>query len=189
VIDHLTELAQTNELPPNEDAVRRLVWQIFARHDLPDALYSEDYFAEAFHHACHVWRDLCDDPLAAQSVNQRLIVQRPAGPVSVRIDRVEQTAGGQRYVQLKSGQIRKDDHLNMRVILYALAAQEHAPNAELAIRYTATDETRAINHRKDTLKNHTIKIDGLLAGIAAGQWEPNYGDHCDACPFNLICPV
>lgn len=192
VIDHLTDLTeqgQTGELPRDEDDLRRLVWQVFARHELPDALYSDDYFTEAFRHVCHIWRELRNDPLVAQSVNQRVIVQRPAGPVSVRIDRVEQTANGLRYVQLKSGRVRKDDHLDMRVMLYALAAQEHAPNAELAIRYTATGETRTVTHRKDTVKNHTTKIDALLGAIAAGRWEPNYGEQCASCPFNLICPI
>lgn len=189
VIDQLTELAETGELPRDEDALRRLVWQVFARHELPDALYSDDYFTEAFRHVCHIWRELRDNPLVAQSVNQRVIVQRPAGPVSVRIDRVEQTTNGARYVQLKSGRARKDDHLDTRVMLYALAAQEHAPNAELAIRYTATGETRTVTHRKDTVQNHTTKIDALLGAIAAGRWEPNYGEQCATCPFNLICPV
>ena len=74
-------------------------------------------------------------------------------------------------------------------MLYTLAAQTHHPNAALAIHYTATGETRAVNHRKDTLKNHTEKIDAALVGIAAGDWAPSYGDNCDTCPFNLICPI
>jgi DNA helicase-2/ATP-dependent DNA helicase PcrA len=189
VIDELTELAQEGTLPSDEDVLERLVWQWFRRHELDDVLYKDDYFSETFRHVERIWRDLRDDPTVAQAANQRFVVQRPSGQVTVRVDRVEETAEGVRYVQLKSGRPGKDDHLSTRIMLYTLAAQTHHPNATLAIHYTATNATRSVEQRKSTLENHTAKIDATLAGIAAQSWEPNYGEQCDTCPFNLICPV
>jgi DNA helicase-2/ATP-dependent DNA helicase PcrA len=189
VIDELTEMAQIGALPPDEDALERLVWHWFRRHQLDDVLYKDDYFAEAFRHVERIWRDIRDDPAVAQAANRHFVVQRPAGQVMVRVDRVDETAEGVRYIQLKSSRPGKDDHLSTRIMLYTLAAQTHHPNATLAIQYTSTDETHLVEHRKHTLENHTAKIDATLAGIAAESWEPKYGEHCTTCPFNLICPV
>ncbi len=189
VIDHLTELAQAGTLPEDEATVQQMLRQVFARHDLTDALYVGDFFSEAWEQVRRVWEDFRTNANLAATTNQHLIVERPVGRVSVRVDRVEQTATGAKFVQFRSGKQGNDDHLSTRIMLYTLAAQAHAPGATLAIQYTATGETRVIEHRKTVLENHTARIDAVLEGIAVGRWEPTYEDHCKTCPFNLICPV
>lgn len=186
--DQLSEWVQEG-VRPTDDEVEHLVRQLCRRNHLDDVLYKDDYIAEAVRYVQNVWHDLRDTPAAVQTINQRIIVQHPTGPVMVRVNRVEQTAEGTRYIQFKSGRAGKDDHLSTRIMLYAFAAHTHHPDASLAIHYTATNETRTIEHRKGTIDNHMAKIDALLAGIAAESWEPNYGEQCDTCPFNLICPV
>ncbi len=186
----LTALAQSGELPADEPALRTLVWQIFARHELDGVLYQEDYFAEAFRHVQQVWQDLRTGTTMADAVNHEVVVRRPAGAVAVRVDRVDQTPNGLRYVQLKSGRRGKDDHLSTRIMLYALAAAGGEQQCgEIAIHYTATGETHGARPKTDVLERHTARIDGLLAGIANGRWDPNTGPQCETCPFNLICPV
>lgn len=189
-IDELAELAQAESLPQNEESLERLVRQVFRRHALDDVLYTDEYFAEALRHVQRMWHDLRAGTTTPQAINQRFVVERPAGPVLVRVDRVEGTAGGGvRYVQYKSGRPGTKDHLSTRIMLYTLAAQTHHPGATVAIHYTATNETRMIMHRTSTLENHTTEIDDVLCGITAGSWEPKPGEQCDTCPFNLICPV
>jgi len=189
-IARVAELAKEGALPEDEPALQRLLRDIFTRHRLDDVLYGDDYFAQAFSHVHPIWSALRADMASADQFNQRFVVQRPAGPVSVRVDRVEQRAEGVRYLQYKSGRRDdKKDHLSTRIMLYSLVAQSHRPDATPAIYFTATGETRTIEHRKGVLEAHTEKLDGVLAGIAAGRWEPNYAEHCVTCPFNLICPV
>lgn len=188
-VDQLTEWVQADAPPPDDAAVEQLVRQLSRRHRLDGLVYQDAYVAEAIRYVQHVWHLFRTKQTGAQAMNQRFVVQRPAGSIVVRVDRVEQTADGTRYVQLKSGRPGKDDHLSTRIVLYALAAQAHHPNASLAIHYPALNETRLVEHRKGTLENHIAKIDAMLAGIGAQSWQPNYGDQCDTCPFNLICPV
>lgn len=189
VVDELIELAQTEALPTDEEALIHVVRHAFRRYRLENVPYTNDYFTEAFQHAQRIWQDLRINPAITRATHQFLIVSRPVGQVEVRIDRIEQTADGLRYVYFKSGRPGKDDQLSTRIILYALAAQTHHPNATLAIRYTSTDETHRVEHRKQTLETHIAKIDAALAGIAAEEREPNYGEHCTTCPFYLLCPV
>jgi DNA helicase-2/ATP-dependent DNA helicase PcrA len=150
-------------------------------------LYQDDYFDEAFAHVRQVWSGFQADATVANAVNQELIVQRPSGAVALRVDRVEQTPAGSRLVQLKSGRRGKEDHLSTRIMLYPLAAA--ANSGEIAIHYTATNETLKAAPKGDVLERHTARIDALLAGISGGHWEPKPGPQCDTCPFNLICPV
>lgn len=186
--DQLSEWMR-EEAPPDNATVEQLVRDLCRRYQLDGALYGADYIDTAIRHTLRIWHDMRDRPAIVQAINQSFVVQRPTGRVTVRVDRVEQSGDGTRFVRLKSGRAGKEDHLSKRIILYALAAQAHHPEARIAIHYTATNGTLPVDNRKDVLDRHTEKIDGILAGIAAESWEPHFGDQCDTCPFNLICPV
>jgi DNA helicase-2/ATP-dependent DNA helicase PcrA len=173
-----------------EHEVRTLLGGQLERYELIDVLYADDYAAEAWRHVHGVWENLRGGRLAPEDINRRVVVERPAGAIEVRVDRVEQAGGRERWVWTRSGQPGGDDHLRERVMLYALAQQtEGKRDADVAIHYTTSGELRPALPSPTVLGNHTAKIDALLEHMAAGRWEPSFGPHCDTCPFNLICPV
>ncbi len=189
VVQELSQRARDGLLPQDEQELRDLTWSVFATHELPDALYSEDYFAEAFRHIQHVWQDLRASGRAPDDLNQIFVVGRPSGAVSVRVDRMDQQADGSRWVRTRSGRAGDNDHLNLQIMLYALAARDQGVDGEIMLHYTATGTMKRATPRPDVLTNHTAEIDDLLAGIQAGHWEPRPGPACATCAFNLICPA
>lgn len=186
----LTEQARAGVLPVDENAVRSLVFSQLQRYELDTVIYAEDYAAETLQHVQVVWNDLRSGRIVLEHVDRRVLVRRPAGVIEVRIDREETQEGVTRWVWVRPGAPRGDDHLSERMILYALARQEarHPPD-ELAIAFTGTGETVPVTHSERVLANHTAKIDRLLEAMREQRWEPSFGPQCDTCPFNLICPV
>ncbi len=175
--------------PTDDQALEGLVLRLSRRHHLDGVLYQDDYVAEALRHVRQVWELLRAGQSGTRTLRQPIVVERPAGSIAVRVDCVEQTEAGTRYLQLKSCRSGDKDHLSTRIMLYSLAAQTRHPDASLAIHYTALDRTQVIEHRTGVLEGHTKEIDAVLAGIAAQFWPPKFGDECQTCPFNLICPV
>ncbi|GIW03113.1 UvrD-helicase domain-containing protein [Roseiflexus sp.] len=186
----LTEQARRDALPADEAGLRTLVFGQLQRYELDSVLYADDYAAEALRHARTVWDDLRTGRLSPECVDRRVIVRRPAGTIEVRIDREDMQDGVTRWVWVRPGMPRNDDHLAERVMLYALARQETPdPPDEIVIAYTGTGDVRRATPRAQVLANHTEKIDRLLEAMRARHWEPLFGPQCDTCPFNLICPV
>ncbi|MGQ9828536.1 MAG: UvrD-helicase domain-containing protein [Roseiflexus sp.] len=186
----LTEQARAGVLPSDDDALRSLVFGQLQRYELDTVLYAGDYAAETLRHIRSVWNDLRSRQIALDHIDRRVLVRRPAGVIEVRIDREETQDGVTRWVWVRPGAPRGNDHLSERMILYALARQEvHRPPDELAIAFTGTGETLPVRHLERVLANHTTKIDRLLEAMHERRWEPSFGPQCDTCPFNLICPV
>ncbi|MCS6841485.1 MAG: UvrD-helicase domain-containing protein [Roseiflexus sp.] len=186
----LTEQARDRILPPDEASLRTLVFGQLQRYELDSVLYADDYAAETLRHIKAVWEDLRSGRITPAQVDRKVIVRRPAGTIEVRIDREETQDGVTRWVWVRPGMPRSDDHLAERVMLYALARHETAdPPDEIAIAYTGTGETRHVTPSEKVLANHATKIDRLLESMRARRWAPSFGPQCDACPFNLICPV
>lgn len=175
---------------PAEGELRAMLSGQLQRYELEGVLYAEDYAAEAWRHVRGVWDELREGRLAPEAVDRRVVVERPAGAIEVRVDRVERAGGRERWVWTRSGRPGEGDHLSERVMLYALAQRAlRGSEGEIAIHYTATGELRAARPSPKVLGSHTAKIDALLEQMRAGRWEPAFGPHCDTCPFNLICPV
>jgi DNA helicase-2/ATP-dependent DNA helicase PcrA len=106
------------------------------------------------------------------------------------VDRIDRNGVHSRWVWTRSGEPGDEDHQKERVMLYALAQQEQTgSDGEITIHYMATGDLRPATPNPKVLARHTAKIDALLEAMQAGQWEPTFGPQCNACPFNLICPV
>jgi DNA helicase-2/ATP-dependent DNA helicase PcrA len=190
IVQDLAQRAQDGTLPDDEETLLAITWQVLADHEMTEVLYHDDYFSEAFGHVTSVWRELGGDANPPDAVDRRYVVRRPAGEISVWVDRVEAGAGGTRWVRAHSGREREDDHLSTQIMLYALAyQQEHDAVGEIALHYTPTGTLRPATPRQDVLGAHTAQIDALLEGIRAGNWHPAPGPQCATCPFNLICPA
>lgn len=186
----LAQRAHHGSSLPSEAALHELTQLFFAEPTLADAIYRDDYFAEALRHVTQIWRDLPAAGSALIDRDHRYILRRPAGDVAVRIDRVEAGDAGPRWVRIRSGPARDGDHLSIPIMLYALTyLQEHGALDEIVIHYSATGARRAATPTPEVLATHTAAIDRLLTGIQAGDWTPSVGQQCMTCPFNLICPV
>lgn len=120
----LTGQARNGVLPVDEAELRTLVFGQLQRYELDAVLYAGDYAAETLRHVQSVWDDLRNGRIAPERVDRRVIVRRPAGEIEVRIDREEVQNGTTRWVWVRSGAPRSDDHLAERVMLYALARRE-----------------------------------------------------------------
>lgn len=188
-VDQLRELAQADALPATEAELRELLRSFFKRSRLDDAPYHDDYLAEAFAQVALAWQQLRAAMDHDVALRRHLLIDRPHGRVTVRIDAIEQHGAETRFVRLKTGRPAEDDRRDLRSALYALAAQTHQPDATPIIHYTATGQTEPIRLRADTLERRVETIDALLGGIARGDWTPRIGQHCLSCAFNLICPV
>lgn len=186
----LTAQACDGHLPAHEADLRTLVFGQLQRYELDSVIYADDYAAAALQHVQAVWNDLRSGRIMPAQVDRKIIVRRPAGTIEVRIDREETQDGVTRWVWVRPGMPRSDDHLAERVMLYALARREtpHPPD-EIAIAYTGNGETRRVTPTERALANHAAKIDRLLEDMGAHRWAPSFGPQCNACPFNLICPV
>jgi DNA helicase-2/ATP-dependent DNA helicase PcrA len=190
VVHELAQRAQNGTLPPDETALHGVIAQAFDEHGLADVLYQEDYFGETFGHILGIWQALHAGAYAPEDLNQRFVVQRPAGAVGVRVDRVEAGEGGRRWVRARSGREREGDRRSAQLALYAEAQrQAYGEAGEIALHYSATGSYRGATPRPDSLAGQLEQIDQLLEAIAEGHWEPNPGAQCATCAFNLICPV
>lgn len=172
-VKQLAERARSDTLPTDEDSVRTLLYGQLQRYELDDVLYADDYAAETWRHVRSVWDDMRSARLVPGDVDTRVTIRRPAGTIKVRVDRIDRAGEQPRWVWTRSGMPGDDDHLNERVMLYALAHQtQHGGEGEIAIHYTATGEVRQATPNAKVLANHTAKIDALLAAMQAGQWDP-----------------
>ncbi|MFS8839623.1 hypothetical protein, partial [Synechococcus sp. R6-5] len=113
----LTEQARAGVLPADDDAVRSLVFGQLQRYELDTVLYAEDYATETLQHVQVVWNDLRSGRIAPERVDRRVLVRRPAGVIEVRIDREETQDGVTRWVWVRPGAPRGNDHLSERMIL------------------------------------------------------------------------
>lgn len=183
-------LAHEDALPADEAALRALLHRAFAARDLADVMYRTEYWEMAWHQVRHVWSELCNGATQPDALRQRHFVERPGGAVAVTVDHTEHTTTGPRWVWMRSGRERDDDHRKLRMTLYALAAQQaHTAPVAITLHYTTTGTQRSANIHPDKLEQKTGKLDELLTGIAGGRWEPTPGEQCKGCPFQLICPV
>jgi DNA helicase-2/ATP-dependent DNA helicase PcrA len=186
----LLKAHQSGTVPGSEEELSDLIWQIFAAHEMTEVLYARDYFDEALSHVRRLWEDLQEGTVQPVDINQYVTLERPAGAVEIRVDQVVQEGDSPRWVRTRSGRERDDDHLDRRIMLYALAydAEVGSPG-NLSLHYTSTGTMRDASPRKEVLERHTQKIDQLLEQMAAGKWHPQPGQQCATCSFNLICPV
>jgi DNA helicase II / ATP-dependent DNA helicase PcrA len=189
-IKELSIQAQERTLIRTEEELHTLLWQVFAQHELHDVLYSKDYFNEALRHVRYTWEALQQGAITPDAVNQPFIVPRPAGEIIGRVDRIELDEAGAHWVRIRSGREGRDDHLDTRMIIYALGYEElHKQPGIISIHYTSTGRRNPVKHRSDTLKNHVDQLDTTLEQIRKSYWSPKPGQHCSTCAFRLICPV
>ena len=179
----LETMARAGDLPQDAAALTALTAEVAADFALETLDYGDAYRAEVAAQGEAVWQSLRGESGARPSA--ATLVERPMGAVALRVDLVEP---GERWVRLRVGEPRDDDHLSTRVMLYAMAQRQRGVAGTIALRYPSSGEEREVEIAAAVLERHTAALDRLLEAMAAGRWEPEPGPACAHCPFVLICP-
>jgi hypothetical protein len=117
-------------------------------------------------------------------------VTLPSGTVRVEIDRVDRRDDGTHAaVRFRSGRPSDEHHRETRAALYQAALDAEYGGGSVEQAYLLTGTVVAGHARASTLQARLDESDAALAGIAAGRFPVNKGDHCPDCPFWLICPT
>jgi hypothetical protein len=117
-------------------------------------------------------------------------VTLPSGTVRVEIDRVDHRDGSTPVaVRLRSGRPSNEHRRETRVALYQAALDSVYGGGKVEQEYLLTGTVDDGSARRSTLQARLDECDTALAGIAAGKFPVNKGDHCPDCPFWLICPT
>ena len=112
------------------------------------------------------------------------------GAVRVRVDHVEDAAGGElRLVDYKTNR-DKDDHLEPRLALARHAArQEHGERPiQILLGYLQDDEQIEVKEKAKLEAARVEKYNEALKGIRDEQFNPTPGNECARCPYFLVCP-
>ena len=117
-------------------------------------------------------------------------VTLPSGTVRVEIDRVDHREGSEPVaVRFRSGRPSDEHRREPRVALYLAVLDSVYGGGTVDQEYLLTGAVDEASARRSTLRARLDDCDRALAGIAAGRFPVNKGDHCPDCPFWLICPT
>jgi DNA helicase-2/ATP-dependent DNA helicase PcrA len=111
-----------------------------------------------------------------------------------RVDRLDQRPDGAvDIIDYKTGSPRtqEDADDSLQLSLYALGA-ERAWNLKPArlIFYNLESNSEIVTTRTpEQLVDAEAQVEAVAGGIAAGNFEPNPGQHCARCGYNSICPT
>ena len=114
--------------------------------------------------------------------------------VGGRIDRVDDIGEGHVVItDYKTGkpQNQDDADYSLQLSIYALAAREKwGYRADRLVFYNLTENTAITTHRTDVqIEEAKLKVKAVAEKIAAGNFEPDPGFHCDWCAYRSLCPA
>ncbi|MFD3162752.1 UvrD-helicase domain-containing protein [Herpetosiphon sp. NSE202] len=187
----LLQAAQENSSIPTWNVVETLIQEALKVRGVLEDPYADAYMTQALGHISHIWEQMQAEPTSTNSTfNQRFLLNTVAGEVEVRVDQVDQDRNGPIWTRILSGKEKDDDHLKLRLVMYALAYEAvYHQKPRIQIYYTATGVMAPVNHQQRTLDDRREKVATYMRGIAAGDWRPNQGHACQSCAFTMICPI
>lgn len=111
--------------------------------------------------------------------------------ISGALDRVEQSAEGQRIVRLQTGSVTRT--ATLRDLFHTLAAEEMREQGHVtqAVRVSlASGDTRTLAVSARVREGIEREAHDALDGLARGAYPPRpEAQKCASCPFALICPA
>jgi DNA helicase-2/ATP-dependent DNA helicase PcrA len=132
---------------------------------------------------------------------QPLLVEMPfelyEGEMAVRgrIDAVYPTGGGWEIVDFKSGRAAVDEHTEIQLQAYAVAAARGllgTPPPELKVTFAFLGGgVEEVSYRADAewLEKAEDRLARLTEAISFGRFDPTPGPGCGQCDFLLACPA
>lgn len=111
-----------------------------------------------------------------------------------RIDRTDELPDGSiAIVDYKTGSPRdqEDADKSLQLSIYALATEQDRQQlpSRLAFYNLETNSTSDTHRTPEELTAVRQKIAAVAAAIAAGNFDPKPGLHCNSCGFREVCPV
>jgi DNA helicase-2/ATP-dependent DNA helicase PcrA len=121
-------------------------------------------------------------------------VQIAGTKVAGRIDRMDRTADGTvAIVDYKTGKARsqEDADESLQLSIYAMAAREKWGYPVGALVFHNLEGNVPVVSRRSEFQLESAREQVLDAarGIAAGDFEPKVGRHCNFCAFRGLCPA
>jgi DNA helicase II / ATP-dependent DNA helicase PcrA len=121
-------------------------------------------------------------------------VQIAGTKVAGRIDRMDRTAdGGVAIVDYKTGKARsqEDADESLQLSIYAMAAREKWGYRVGALAFHNLEGNVPVFSKRTEFQLEAARERVLAAacGIAAGDFDPKLGFHCNFCAFRGLCPA
>jgi ATP-dependent DNA helicase UvrD/PcrA len=121
-------------------------------------------------------------------------VQIAGTKVAGRIDRMDRTAdGGVNIVDYKTGKARsqEDADESLQLSIYAMAAREKWGYRVGALVFHNLEGNVPVFSRRTEfqLEEARQRVRAVARGIAAGDFDPEPGFHCNFCAFRGLCPA
>jgi DNA helicase II / ATP-dependent DNA helicase PcrA len=121
-------------------------------------------------------------------------VQIAGTKVAGRIDRMDRTAdGGVNIVDYKTGKARsqEDADESLQLSIYAMAAHEKWGYRVGALVFHNLEGNVPVFSRRTEfqLEEARQRVRAVARGIAAGDFDPKPGFHCNFCAFRGLCPA
>jgi RecB family exonuclease len=121
-------------------------------------------------------------------------VQIAGTKVAGRIDRMDRTADGSvAIVDYKTGKARsqEDADESLQLSIYAMAAREKWGYPVGALVFHNLEGNVPVVSRRSEFQLESAREQVLDAarGIAAGNFDPKTGRHCNFCAFRGLCPA
>jgi DNA helicase-2/ATP-dependent DNA helicase PcrA len=117
------------------------------------------------------------------------------GPTNLagRVDRIDQAADGAVVItDYKTGRPRsqEDADESLQLSIYALAAREKwGYHGARMVFHNLEGNARVSTHRSESqIDAAKAKVEEVAGKIAAGQFVPKSGMHCNWCAYRLLCP-
>jgi DNA helicase-2/ATP-dependent DNA helicase PcrA len=111
-----------------------------------------------------------------------------------RIDRMDQMPGGQVAVtDYKTGKPRsqEDADKSLQLSIYTLGARaKWGYQVDALILYNLEENAPVVTRRSQAqLDEARLKVEDVARQIAAGDFRPKTGFHCNFCPYRNLCPA
>ncbi len=121
-------------------------------------------------------------------------VQIAGTKVAGRIDRIDRAADdGVHIVDYKTGKARsqEDADESLQLSIYAMAAREKwGYRADALVFHNLEGNVPVFSRRSEfQLERARDRVLAVARGIAAGDFEPEPGFHCNFCAFRGLCPA
>jgi len=121
-------------------------------------------------------------------------VQIAGTKVAGRIDRIDRAADDSVHiVDYKTGKARsqEDADESLQLSIYAMAAREKwGYRADALVFHNLQGNVPIFSRRSDfQLERARDRVLAVARGIAAGDFEPSPGFHCNFCAFRGLCPA
>jgi len=117
------------------------------------------------------------------------------GPTNLagRVDRIDRVAGDAVVItDYKTGRPRsqEDADKSLQLSIYALAAREKwGYHAERLVFHNLEGNARVSTQRSEgQIDAAKAKVQEIAGKIAAGEFEPQSGMHCNWCAYRVLCP-